>query len=114
MIYLDDLKYIHSKDGHDALGAASQQPQQLTINLDDTPFDFTVDNVVFAGMGGSALWALMSLAWPGYTVPFEIWRRYDSPSYISNKTLLIANSYSGSTEETISAINVATRTRGLD
>lgn len=106
---LDDLKYIHSFDKSDALGFAAKQPQQLLQTYAETESwePFSIDNIVFAGMGGSSLWALMSLTWPGYTVPFEIWRRYNLPTYVSEKTLVIANSYSGSTEETLSAVAAA-------
>jgi glucose/mannose-6-phosphate isomerase len=55
-------------------------------------------------MGGSALAALISVSWPGYTVPFEVCRTYDIPHYVGPNTLFVAASYSGNTEETISAI----------
>lgn len=104
---LDDLKFIHSRDGQDALGIAEKQWQQL-----DYTYAFSVEpkqfsNIVFAGMGGSALAALISKSWPGYSVPFEISRNYDCPSYTTNQTLFFAASYSGNTEETISAMNQA-------
>lgn len=102
---LDDLKYIHNKDAGDALGIASKQWQQLETVYELPKLDFEVENVVFAGMGGSALWASLSLTWPTVSVPFEVWRRYDAPCYISEKTLLIVSSYSGNTEETLSALN---------
>lgn len=101
---LDDLKYIHSKDSEDALGVASKQWQQLQTVYDFDILDLEIENIVFAGMGGSALWAQLATTWPGFSVPFEIWRRYDAPAYISNKTLLIVSSYSGNTEETLSAL----------
>jgi len=101
---LDDLKYIHNKDAEDALGVAAKQWQQLQTVYELSQLDFEVENIVFAGMGGSALWALLSLTWPGYSVPFEIWRRYDGPTYMSDKTLLVISSYSGNTEETLSAL----------
>jgi len=101
---LDDLKYIHSKDAEDALGIAAKQWQQLETEYELPEFDFEIENIVFAGMGGSALWALLSQTWPGYTVPFQVWRKYDAPSYISAKTLMIISSYSGNTEETLSAL----------
>jgi glucose/mannose-6-phosphate isomerase len=101
---LDDLKYIHNKDSDDALGIASKQWQMLETTFELEELNFKVENIVFAGMGGSALWALLSKTWPGYKVPFEIWRKYDSPSYVSEKTLMIISSYSGNTEETISAL----------
>jgi glucose/mannose-6-phosphate isomerase len=58
-------------------------------------------------MGGSALWALVGTSWPGYGVPFELCRDYTIPAYVSAKTLFIASSYSGNTEETIAALGEA-------
>lgn len=104
---LDDLKYIHNKDASDALGIAAKQWQQLQTEYDLPELNFPIENIVFAGMGGSALAALLSLTWPGYSLPFEIWRRYDAPAYVSTKTLFIASSYSGNTEETLSALERA-------
>ena len=53
---LDDLKMIHERDAQDALGVAEKQWQQLTYDYD---LEFSsvdkIDNVVLAGMGGSAL-----------------------------------------------------------
>jgi glucose/mannose-6-phosphate isomerase len=102
---LDDLKYIHDRDAQDALGIAEKQQQQLqtAYDLGDwQPND--ISNVVFAGMGGSALAALIVTSWPRVKVPFEICRTYDIPPYAGNKTLFIASSYSGNTEETLSAL----------
>ncbi len=101
---LDDLKYIHQRDSQDALGFASSQWQMLETTYDLPELNFNVDNIVFAGMGGSALWAQLATTWPGFNVPFEIWRRYDVPTYVSEKTLLIVSSYSGNTEEALSAL----------
>lgn len=104
---LDDLKYIHEKDAQDALGIASKQPDQLLHTFDLGSWDpksKSFDNIVYAGMGGSALAAALSASWPGYTVPFEISRQYSVPGYVSSRTLFIAASYSGNTEETLSAI----------
>lgn len=107
---LDDLRYIHEKDVQDALGIAEKQWQQLEHEFDA---DFSLlagkqfDNVVLAGMGGSALAALIGQSWPGVSVPFEISRDYAIPSYVSEKTLFIASSYSGNTEETLEALQQA-------
>lgn len=104
---LDDLKLIHERDVQDALGIAGKQWQQLSheyqlkLNLGE------IKNIVFAGMGGSALAAHISTSWPGYRVPFEICREYNVPAYVGSETLFIASSYSGNTEETISALHEA-------
>lgn len=101
---LDDLKYIHQKDAQDALGGAQKQWQQLLQQYDVELKPGKISNIVFAGMGGSALAAEISKSWPGYAVPFEICRNYDIPRYVNEQTLFIASSYSGNTEETLSAL----------
>ncbi len=104
---LDDLKYIHQRDGQDALGIAEKQWQQLEHNFELKAESLKLDgveNVVYSGMGGSALAALLSRTWPGYTIPFEICRQYKIPAYVSPKTLFISSSYSGNTEETVAAL----------
>ncbi len=104
---LDDLKYIHQKDGQDALGIAQKQWQQLQYKFELPELTFPVDNIVYAGMGGSALAALISQTWPSYRLPFEVVRGYELPVYVSYKSLCIIASYSGNTEETIECFNQA-------
>jgi glucose/mannose-6-phosphate isomerase len=101
---LDDLKYIHERDAEDTLGIAARQFGQLAHEFDIPEPDFRPDNVVYAGMGGSALAGLISSSWPGFNVPFELLRNYDVPAYVSDKTMFVAASYSGNTEETLSAL----------
>lgn len=101
---LDDLKYIHQRDGQDALGTAERQASQLEYEYEIPKIEGNFTNIVFAGMGGSALPALLSRSWPGYNLPFEVCRQYHVPTYVSDKTLFIACSYSGNTEETLSAL----------
>lgn len=105
---LDDLKYIHQRDGQDALGIAEKQWQQLKhvfdIPSDRLRIETGIDNIVLAGMGGSALPGLFLQSWPQLLKPFEIVRNYRIPKYVSAKTLFISSSYSGNTEETLSAL----------
>lgn len=106
---LDDLKLIHEQDAQDALGIAEKQWQQLQyqyeVNL--MPPKLAIQNVVFGGMGGSALGALISQSWPSFNKPFEISRNYEIPNYVDSGTVFFASSYSGNTEETISALEIA-------
>lgn len=106
---LDDLKLIHVQDAQDALGIAEKQWQQLQyqyeVNLSPPKRD--IKNVVFGGMGGSALGALISQSWPSFNKPFEISKNYVIPNYVDSGTVFFASSYSGNTEETISALEVA-------
>lgn len=104
---LDDLKMIHERDAEDALGIAEKQWQQLQTTYDLPVIEGSIDNVVHAGMGGSALWGLVSKSWPSYSVPFDLCRDYDIPAYVSENTLFIASSYSGNTEETLAALEQA-------
>ncbi|MGI0135090.1 MAG: bifunctional phosphoglucose/phosphomannose isomerase, partial [Candidatus Micrarchaeaceae archaeon] len=103
---LDDLKKIHELDQQDALGIAEKEGAQLIHEFTLAgKSDFRdIHNIVYGAMGGSALAALLLRTWPQLVVPFEVVREYSIPSYVDEKTLFIAASYSGNTEETISAI----------
>ncbi len=107
---LDDLQKIHERDPQDALGIAEKQWQQLEQQFELAVEPRQFSNLVLAGMGGSALSAAVAQAWPGLDVPFEICRRYDIPRYVGADTLFIASSYSGNTEETVSALEQAAQT----
>jgi len=66
-------------------------------------------NVAILGMGGSAIGADLarSLAQPSATVPIAIVREYALPGYVDESTLVVASSFSGNTEETLSAFDEA-------
>jgi len=68
-----------------------------------------VAKVVILGMGGSAIAGdlLRALAALESPVPIFSHRAYDLPLLVDGRTLLIASSYSGSTEETLSAFQAA-------
>jgi glucose/mannose-6-phosphate isomerase len=106
---LDDLKYIHERDAADALGSAEHQLEQLTARLELTGNapSGTIANVVYVGMGGSAVAAQLLYTWLVLSVPIEIVRDYDIPGYVDEHTLFIAASCSGNTEETLSALSQA-------
>lgn len=72
-----------------------------------------IRNVCLIGLGGSAFGGEVAKNYISgeCTVPFEIVRDYTIPGYVSKHTLLIASSYSGNTEETLSALEQA-MTRG--
>jgi glucose/mannose-6-phosphate isomerase len=105
---LDDLKMIHDRDKDDALGVAEKQWQQLQYVFDTEVTGLSdIRNVVLAGMGGSAFPGVFIRSWPGTSVPFEIVKDYDLPGYVDEHTLFISSSYSGNTEETLSALAAA-------
>lgn len=106
---LDDQNALRQHDPHGALGIAADQWRQATYApaVENGSYDDTqITGVVVAGMGGSALAAGLVQAWLAkeLNVPFEIVRGYDLPGYVGKNTLVIASSYSGNTEETISCL----------
>lgn len=70
-------------------------------------------NVVVCGMGGSGISGSIarSLLWDRARQPILSCRDYDLPAAAGKDTLLVAISYSGETEETLSAVSQA-RQRG--
>jgi glucose/mannose-6-phosphate isomerase len=109
---LDDNNVLKQRDPHGALAVAAEQWRQVQFQAavhDDAHDGRAIKRVVFAGMGGSALAALIIKDWLGSTlrVPFEIVRTYDIPGSVDDQTLVIASSYSGNTEETISCLQQA-------
>jgi glucose/mannose-6-phosphate isomerase len=74
------------------------------------PIDFGgVRNIVFGGMGGSAIAGdvLKSVLGDSLKVPMLVNRGYTLPAFADASTLFIASSYSGNTEETLSAAEQA-------
>ena len=80
----------------------------------DLPRDYgDVDKVIILGMGGSAIGGdlVSSLAVSEAKSPVLVHRGYDLPSYVDARTLVIASSYSGMTEETLSSFEQALATK---
>jgi glucose/mannose-6-phosphate isomerase len=79
--------------------------------------------IVILGMGGSAIGGdlVASLAEAESPIPIQVYRGYHLPAYVDSRTLVVASSYSGNTEETLScfdqsltrgALNLAITTGG--
>ena len=68
-----------------------------------------VRNIVFTGVGGSAIGAdvIRSYTAEEIKVPIIVNRNYTLPNFVNGNTLLFASSYSGNTEETLSAYEEA-------
>jgi glucose/mannose-6-phosphate isomerase len=110
---LDNENFLAERDPEGALKVAAEQFTQATFDAVVTNKENDgreITSIVVTGMGGSALAALLAKAWlkNDMAVPFEVIRGYDLPSYIDRHTLVIASSYSGNTEETVSALGQAT------
>lgn len=90
------------------LNFPAQLSWQPTFEQGSTP---AYKRILLCGMGGSHLAAnVLQAADP--ELPLEIWSDYGLPTRIEPETLIIASSYSGNTEETLDAYNIA-RERGV-
>jgi glucose/mannose-6-phosphate isomerase len=109
---LDNPNVLNQRDPEGALGVAAQQYSQVAYDAkitEDAHDGRTITSVIVTGMGGSALAALIAKVWlkNDLTIPFEVVRGYDLPAYVNEQTLVVASSYSGNTEETLSALKQA-------
>ncbi len=70
-----------------------------------------VTSIVALGMGGSAIGAEFASAYleDRLPVPMRVVRGYAVPEYVGPETLVVASSYSGNTEETLSAFDDSLR-----
>jgi len=78
----------------------------------DLPHLTSVRGVVILGLGGSAIGGdlVTTLVGDQLEVPFKVIRGYELPRFVDASTLVIASSYSGNTEETLSALRAAVET----
>jgi len=75
----------------------------------DAEYFSGIDNIVVVGMGGSAIGGdtVRTYLADKLKIPFSICRHYRLPGYVDNYSLVVISSYSGNTEETLSAFNEA-------
>jgi glucose/mannose-6-phosphate isomerase len=72
---------------------------------------FAPKAIVVSGMGGSSNAAkiLQSLFESELKIPFLVYNDYGLPAWVDSDTLVVANSYSGNTEETLLSIEAANK-----
>lgn len=112
---LDDIKAIKKLDSDNMLGSLqllSKQVEQIYNTAQDIKVSNNFKNInkiVVLGMGGSALGAhvIKTLFIEELKYPLEIVNDYHIPSFVDNKTLVVASSYSGTTEEVLLAVKEA-------
>jgi len=116
---LNNVEQILANDPGGMLEALWNLPEQCEEALAigrkaGIPAEYAaVSNIVVTGLGGSAIGGdfLRLFVSDKLRVPVIVNRDYTLPNFIDNKTLLFAVSYSGNTEETLSAYSQA-RERG--
>lgn len=112
---LDDIALITNLDPSNTLGSIGYLADQCESAWNEAhkvilPPDFsTIRSIVFTGMGGSAYGArlIKSLYGLQMNLPIELISDYNLPQYVNETTLVIAASYSGTTEETINCAKQA-------
>lgn len=87
------------------MGSQVQQIWEIAQGLQFDPSYKNVTNVVVAGMGGSVLGThvIQTVFKEELKVPVTIVPDYELPEFVNENTLVIASSYSGTTEETLAA-----------
>jgi glucose/mannose-6-phosphate isomerase len=119
---LDNFKIIEKHDASRMLELIESFPEQCREakrigDSFDLPKAFrqSYKNIVCVGMGGSAIGAdlVRSYIADDAKVPLSVNRNYTLPNFADEDTLVIASSYSGNTEEVLSAYRDA-RARGCD
>jgi glucose/mannose-6-phosphate isomerase len=109
---LDDPNQLERYDSLGMLGTIEAFPEQCAHAVEigrefDPPshYRFPYSNIVCAGIGGSAIAfdVLRCYLAQELRMPFFVNRNYILPSYVDRRTLVIITSYSGNTEEMISA-----------
>lgn len=114
-MHLDEVERFAEIDRCDALGDVEAAPQQwsmarllgpsMSLSLDG------IDHIVIAGMGGSGISGdvVAQVADGPLSVPVHVHKGYGLPGFTGRRTLVLAVSHSGETEETLSAFEAARR-----
>jgi glucose/mannose-6-phosphate isomerase len=113
---LDDMETIKKIDKSSMIDTITQFSEQIleTISMMsefDVPAIDKIDNIVICGMGGSAISGdiLQNLFRNSIQIPIFVNRDYNLPKWVNEKTIVIVQSYSGNTEETLSSFKDAIR-----
>ena len=113
---LDELERLREIDRGGMLGSLARFPEDCSLaiekargvplgDLDGREFRA----VVFAGVGGSAIGGRLIIDWlrEGSRIPMVVSAGYNLPGFVDSETLVLAVSYSGNTEETLSMFREA-------
>jgi glucose/mannose-6-phosphate isomerase len=117
---LDNKETLRAIDPQGMYDAVARFPDQVRNAIDIgeklaiEPGQYRdIRRIMLCGMGGSAIGGDLArtLLQNRLPYPMHIWRSYDLPAYVGAETLVIASSYSGTTEETLAAFDRARNVR---
>ncbi len=114
---LDDIAFLRRSDPANMLKTLGKWPSMIEegIRLAEEfsiPSKFRkVNSVVIAGVGGSGIAGDLVCSWlhADMRIPVISCRAYSLPSFVNSRTLVIAVSFSGETEETLSCFTEASK-----
>jgi glucose/mannose-6-phosphate isomerase len=118
---LEDLAALAKLDSEDVLGAVERFPEQCREAWEigratpGLPKGDGIDSIVVLGMGGSGVSGdvTQAVVEPRLPIPFRTIKSYGPiPGWVGRNTLAFAISYSGSTEETVTALRDVVHDRG--
>jgi len=111
---LDNLEEIREIDKSNMFKDLERFPEQIyeseeLVKSTEIPSLFKIDNIIISGMGGSAISGdiLQELFRDRIDIPIYVNRQYDLPKWANKNTLVLSQSYSGNTEETLSTFKHA-------
>ncbi len=112
---LDNVVALRAMDPQGMLEWVERFPEQYAdawIRADKITLPYSLQNkrhIVIVGMGGSAIGGDLLAAYLATKIPIPITviRHYELPAWVTEESLVIASSYSGNTEETLSAFQQA-------
>ncbi len=111
---LDDLKQIKNIDKSDMLSDIAGFPDQIVKSkeiVENSSLEsfYKIDNIIISGMGASAITGdiIQKLFRDRIDIPIFVSRQYDLPKWANKNTLVLSQSYSGNTEETLSTFKHA-------
>ena len=86
-----------------AIGIADKYVGQFNLN--------NISNIIISGQGGSGIAGCIvkNIFYNKISIPIIINQDYKIPNFANDKTLFISSSYSGNTEETITAFHAAVK-----
>ena len=79
---------------------------EIANNTNLSPYNKEIKNILICGLGGSGIGGTIvaDIISPKVNIPIASTKDYSIPNFVNEHTLVIANSYSGNTEETLYAL----------
>lgn len=114
---MDSKESIRSVDRKNMMSSVEELPKSLSDGLRRGRMSglprFSPREVVFCGVGGSAIGGELLHEWitSSCPIPCAVIRDYSLPAHVGKDSLVIVSSYSGNTEETLSMFEDARKKR---